>query len=124
LTKVNVPNLYKHINPEQHWKAIVVNNEALVREIYPAASKQAGKCISTSLCIVDLKGFGLRGLRSSSYCSTDASNATSKQIEPILADVKSGEDVIPDVPRLLPGDVSSIPYRLSINYSQCAEWER
>lgn len=56
---LNLPQLYKHVTPEKHWEAIVVNADALTREVLPAASRAAGKHIDQGLVIVDLKGFGL-----------------------------------------------------------------
>ncbi|OJA08807.1 hypothetical protein AZE42_01308, partial [Rhizopogon vesiculosus] len=56
---LNLPQLYKHITPQKHWEAIVVNAESLTREVLPAASRAAGKRIDQGVVIVDLKGFGL-----------------------------------------------------------------
>jgi hypothetical protein len=56
---MNLPELYKHITPEEHWKTVIVNAECLTREILPAASRKAGRPIGTVFVIVDLKGFGL-----------------------------------------------------------------
>ncbi|KAG1774794.1 CRAL-TRIO domain-containing protein [Suillus placidus] len=56
---LNLPELYKHVTPEKHWEAIVVNADSLTREVLPAASRAAGKRIHQSIVIVDLKGFGL-----------------------------------------------------------------
>ncbi|KIJ17681.1 hypothetical protein PAXINDRAFT_167671 [Paxillus involutus ATCC 200175] len=56
---LNLPELYKHITPEKHWEAIVVNADALTREILPAASRAVGNRVDHSFVIVDLKGFGL-----------------------------------------------------------------
>lgn len=56
---LNLPELYKHVTPEKHWEAIVVNADSLTREVLPAASRAAGKPIHQSIVIVDLKGFGL-----------------------------------------------------------------
>ncbi|KAG1906424.1 CRAL-TRIO domain-containing protein [Suillus fuscotomentosus] len=56
---LNLPKLYKHVTPERHWEAIVVNADSLTREVLPAASRAAGKHIHQSIVIVDLKGFGL-----------------------------------------------------------------
>jgi len=56
---LNLPQLYKHITPQRHWEAIVVNAESLTREVLPAASRAAGKHVDQGVVIVDLKGFGL-----------------------------------------------------------------
>ncbi|KIJ64446.1 hypothetical protein HYDPIDRAFT_28391 [Hydnomerulius pinastri MD-312] len=56
---LNLPELYKHITPEKHWEAIVVNADSLTREVLPAASRAAGHQVEHAFVIVDLKGFGL-----------------------------------------------------------------
>ncbi|KAH7928390.1 CRAL/TRIO domain-containing protein [Leucogyrophana mollusca] len=56
---LNLPELYKHVTPEKHWEAIVVNADSLTREVLPAASRAAGRPIEHAFVIVDLKGFGL-----------------------------------------------------------------
>jgi len=56
---VDMPELYKHIPPERHWKTVLVNCESLTREILPASSKAAGRTIDQAFVIVDLKGFSL-----------------------------------------------------------------
>jgi hypothetical protein len=53
-----MPKLYKTMTPERHWQTIVVNAEALTREVLPAASRAAGRRIEHTFVIVDLKGFG------------------------------------------------------------------
>ncbi|KAH8825298.1 CRAL-TRIO domain-containing protein [Flagelloscypha sp. PMI_526] len=56
---LDLPKLYKSCTPNQHWKSILVNAESLTREMLPAASRKAGKPITSVLVLVDLKGFGL-----------------------------------------------------------------
>jgi len=56
---VNLPELYKHVTPEKLVEAIVVTADALTREVFPAASRAAGRRIEQSLAIVDLEGFSL-----------------------------------------------------------------
>ncbi|KAF9220955.1 CRAL/TRIO domain-containing protein [Gyrodon lividus] len=56
---LNLPELYKHITPEKHWEAIVVNADSLPREILPAASRAVGHRVEHAFVIVDLNGFGL-----------------------------------------------------------------
>ncbi|KAF9242594.1 CRAL-TRIO domain-containing protein [Melanogaster broomeanus] len=56
---LNFPELYKHVTPEQHWEAIVVTADTLLRDILPAASRAAGHLVEHSFVIIDLKGFGL-----------------------------------------------------------------
>ncbi|KAG6376972.1 CRAL-TRIO domain-containing protein [Boletus reticuloceps] len=56
---LNLPELYKHVAPETVVESVVVNGDALPREVFPAASRAAGRRIEQSLVIVDLKGFGL-----------------------------------------------------------------
>lgn len=51
--------LYRHITPQEHWRTVLVNIEALLAEVLPAASVAAGRPIRQTLVIVDLKGFGL-----------------------------------------------------------------
>jgi len=51
--------LYRHITPQEHWRTVLVNIEALLAEVLPAASLAAGRPIRQALVIVDLKGFGL-----------------------------------------------------------------
>ena len=55
---LNLPELYKHVTPEKLVESIIVNADALPREVLPAASREAGRPIEQSLVIVDLKGFG------------------------------------------------------------------
>lgn len=57
---INMQELYKHITPEKFWQTIVVNAESLTREILPAAAQAAGKDITGTFVIVDLKGFSIR----------------------------------------------------------------
>ncbi|KAF8133658.1 CRAL-TRIO domain-containing protein [Boletus edulis] len=56
---LNLPELYKHVAPETVVESVAVNGDALPREVFPAASRAAGRRIEQSLVIVDLKGFGL-----------------------------------------------------------------
>ena len=56
---MNMPELYKHISPAGHWRTVLVNCEALTREILPAASRAAGRAVGQTFVIVDLKGFSL-----------------------------------------------------------------
>lgn len=51
--------LYRHITPQEHWRTVLVNIEALLAEVLPAASLAAGRPIRQTLVIVDLRGFGL-----------------------------------------------------------------
>lgn len=55
---LNLPELYKHVTPEMLVESIIVNADALTREVLPAACRAAGRHIGQSLVIVDLKGFG------------------------------------------------------------------
>ncbi|KAF8555231.1 CRAL/TRIO domain-containing protein [Imleria badia] len=56
---LNLPELYKHVTPEKLVESIIVNADALTREVLPAASRAAGRRIDQSIVIVDLQGFGL-----------------------------------------------------------------
>ncbi|KAF9013292.1 CRAL-TRIO domain-containing protein [Cyathus striatus] len=59
LGQLDLPKLYKKCTPERHRTSIIVAGEMAMREIFPAASRVAGRHIGASLVIVDLKGFGL-----------------------------------------------------------------
>ena len=43
---------------ERFWQTVVVNCEALTREVLPAAAEAAGKPILGTFVVVDLSGFG------------------------------------------------------------------
>lgn len=43
---------------ERFWQTVVVNCEALPREVLPAASEAAGKRVLGTFVVVDLSGFG------------------------------------------------------------------
>ncbi|KZT40599.1 CRAL/TRIO domain-containing protein [Sistotremastrum suecicum HHB10207 ss-3] len=58
LGEIDIPGLHKAVKPERHWHTIVVNQEALTREVIPCCTKRFGQSISGALCILDLKGFG------------------------------------------------------------------
>lgn len=58
---LNLPELYKHVTPETLVESITVNADALTREVLPAASRAAGRCIDQSIVIADLRGFGYVG---------------------------------------------------------------
>jgi len=55
---MDIPALHRVVTPDRHWETVLVNCESLTREVLPAASKKAGRPITSALCIVDLKGFG------------------------------------------------------------------
>lgn len=55
---LNLPELYKHVTPEKLVESIIVNADVLPREVFPAASRAAGRLINQSTVIVDLEGFG------------------------------------------------------------------
>ncbi|KAI9509811.1 CRAL-TRIO domain-containing protein, partial [Russula earlei] len=56
---ISPKRLYQHITPQEHWRTVLVNIEALLAEVLPAASAAAGRPIRQALVIVDLRGFGL-----------------------------------------------------------------
>jgi len=56
---VDIPALHQSVSPDRHWETVVVNAESMMREVLPAASKQAGRPIKNAIAIIDLKGFGL-----------------------------------------------------------------
>lgn len=43
---------------ERFWQTVIVNCEALTREVLPASAEAAGKPISGTFVVVDLAGFG------------------------------------------------------------------
>jgi len=55
---ISAKRLYQQITPQEHWCTVLVNIEALLVEVLPAASAAAGRPIRQTLVIVDLKGFG------------------------------------------------------------------
>ncbi|GJJ15655.1 hypothetical protein Clacol_009933 [Clathrus columnatus] len=48
------------VDGDRQWKAFLTNCDVATREIFPACSRAKGSPISSSFCIVDLKGFGLQ----------------------------------------------------------------
>ncbi|KAF8501552.1 CRAL-TRIO domain-containing protein [Russula emetica] len=56
---ISSKRLYQHITSQEHWRTVLVNIEAVLAEVFPAASAAAGRPIRQALIIVDLKGFGL-----------------------------------------------------------------
>ena len=54
---MTVPSLYKAVKPEYHWKTVVVNCEALTREVLPACRDVYQHPVDAAYCIVDLQGF-------------------------------------------------------------------
>ena len=55
---INLDKLQKHMSLERFWQTVIVNCEALPREVLPAASEAAGKRITGTFVVVDLGGFG------------------------------------------------------------------
>jgi hypothetical protein len=53
----NITELYKHVSPDRLWQSILLNGEALISEVLPAASAAAGHSIEQALVVIDLKGF-------------------------------------------------------------------
>ena len=56
---ISSKRLYQQMTPQEHWRTVLVNIEALLAEVFPAASAAVGRPIRQALIIVDLKGFGL-----------------------------------------------------------------
>jgi hypothetical protein len=56
---ISSKRLYQHITSQEHWRTVLVNIEAILTEVFPAASAAAGRPIRQALIIVDLKGLGL-----------------------------------------------------------------
>jgi hypothetical protein len=94
---LNLPELYKHVTPEKHWEAIVVNADSLTREVLPAASRAAGERIHQSIVIVDLKGFGF--VVGASCCQSNT--LTFVQVITVLASEITGTSLIPNLAGLL-----------------------
>jgi len=59
LGSIDVPELKKAVSPEHHWRSVIVQCEALTREVIPACRKESGHQIEGAYCIVDLKGFSV-----------------------------------------------------------------
>ncbi|KAI8994113.1 CRAL/TRIO domain-containing protein [Trametes punicea] len=56
---INLNKLQQHVSLERFWRTILVNGEALTREILPAASEAAGKHIPGTFVVADVAGFGI-----------------------------------------------------------------
>lgn len=56
---INLDKLQKKMTLERFWQTVVVNCEALPREVLPAASEAAGKRVLGTFVVVDLSGFGI-----------------------------------------------------------------
>ncbi|PCH34529.1 CRAL/TRIO domain-containing protein [Wolfiporia cocos MD-104 SS10] len=54
---VNMPELYKLITPERFMQYIIVTTESIPREIFPTASRAAGRQVEGESLVADLKGF-------------------------------------------------------------------
>ncbi|CDO71436.1 hypothetical protein BN946_scf184909.g30 [Trametes cinnabarina] len=56
---INLNKLQKNMSLERFWRTVLVNCEALTREVLPAASEAAGRSIGGTFVVVDLAGFGI-----------------------------------------------------------------
>ncbi|KAI0632089.1 CRAL/TRIO domain-containing protein [Trametes polyzona] len=56
---INLNKLQKKMTLERFWQTVIVNCEALTREVLPAAAEAAGKPILGTFVVVDLSGFGI-----------------------------------------------------------------
>ncbi|OJT03883.1 Sec14 cytosolic factor [Trametes pubescens] len=56
---INLTKLQKKMTLERFWQTVIVNCEALTREVLPASAEAAGKPISGTFVVVDLAGFGI-----------------------------------------------------------------
>ncbi|KAH9891614.1 CRAL/TRIO domain-containing protein [Cubamyces lactineus] len=56
---INLNRLQKKMTLERFWQTVIVNCEALTREVLPAAAEAAGKPIPGTFVVVDLSGFGI-----------------------------------------------------------------
>ena len=97
---------------ERFWRTVVVNCEALPREVLPAASEAAGKRILGTFVVVDLSGFGYENCQlADAFISLHPA-----QNFPILANEGLRAKFFPGVSRLLPRNVSlhSTPFPRSL----------
>ena len=96
---------------ERFWQTVVVNCEALPREVLPAASEAAGKRVLGTFVVADLSGFGLvlvillARYRVLNMCL---------QHFPVLADEGLRTQFVPSLSGLFPRDVSIFQYCTSI----------
>ena len=65
---IDLSKLQGKMSMERFWQTVLVNCEALPREVLPAAAQAAGKPILGTCVVVDLSGFGCV---SYSRCLTD-----------------------------------------------------
>ncbi|KAI0822248.1 CRAL/TRIO domain-containing protein [Trametes gibbosa] len=56
---INLTKLQKNMTLERFWQTVIVNCEALTREVLPAAAEAAGRPISGTFVVVDLSSFGI-----------------------------------------------------------------
>ncbi|KAI0354930.1 CRAL/TRIO domain-containing protein [Trametes cingulata] len=56
---INLNKLQKSMTLERFWQTVIVNCEALTREVLPAAAEAAGRPILGTFVVVDLSGFGI-----------------------------------------------------------------
>ncbi|KAI0372119.1 CRAL/TRIO domain-containing protein [Pilatotrama ljubarskyi] len=56
---INLNKLQKSMTLERFWQTVIVNCEALTREVLPAAAEAAGRPIVGTFVVVDLSGFGI-----------------------------------------------------------------
>ncbi|KAI9058320.1 CRAL/TRIO domain-containing protein [Trametes sanguinea] len=56
---INLNKLQKNMSLERFWRTVLVNCEALTREVLPAAAEAAGRPIGGTFVVVDLAGFGI-----------------------------------------------------------------
>ena len=99
---INLDKLQKNMTLERFWRTVVVNCEALPREVLPAASEAAGKRILGTFVIVDLAGFGYV------VHDTGVDNALIRaplQNLTILANEGLCAELLPGFARLLPRNV-------------------
>lgn len=55
---IDLSKLEGKMSMERFWQTVLVNCEALPREVLPAATQAAGKPILGTCVVVDLSGFG------------------------------------------------------------------
>ncbi len=99
---------------ERFWQTVLVNCEALPREVLPAATQAAGKPILGTCVVVDLSGFGCVAYINVTSPVPGRSRVTPRltyssrvsQHRPVLADERLRTELFPGLAGLLPRNVS------------------
>lgn len=102
---------------ERFWQTVLVNCEALPREVLPAAAQASGKPILGTCVVVDLSGFGcvlgawsiLGDTTRLTYTSRVSLALSLLQPRPVLADEGLRTELLPGLAGLLSRNVSRAP---------------